>query len=272
VTVVEVDLEDGRRDIDVRETPGESTPLATPDPFLSRTGVAMGTAGYMSPEQARGEKLDARTDLFSLGLVLYEMATGQRAFKGDTGPLLHDAILKQLATPARQLNPNLPTKLEKIIHRALEKDRTARYQSAVELLADLQTLKRETEPKHSRRSWVVALGAVLLFVGLIFWLARRQLSSQGLPDLKLQQLTVNSTENPVTGGSISPDGKYLAYTDAKGMHIKLVGTDETQRVPEPDALKGKKVTWELSPVGWFLESKRFVANAHPANEKTSAWS
>jgi eukaryotic-like serine/threonine-protein kinase len=272
VTVVEVDLEDGRRDIDVRETPGESTPLATPDPFLSRTGVAMGTAGYMSPEQARGEKLDARTDLFSLGLVLYEMATGQRAFKGDTGPLLHDAILKQLATPARQLNPSLPTKLEKIIHRALEKDRTARFQSAVELLADLQTLKRETEPKHSRRSWVVALGAVLLFVGLIFWLARRQLSSQGLPDLKLQQLTVNSTENPVTGGSISPDGKYLAYTDAKGMHIKLVGTDETQRVPEPDALKGKKVTWELSPVGWFPESKRFVANAHPSNENPSAWS
>ena len=67
--------------------------MATPDPFLSRTGVAMGTAGYMSPEQVRGEKLDARTDLFSFGLVLYEMATGKRAFKGDTGPVLQEAIL-----------------------------------------------------------------------------------------------------------------------------------------------------------------------------------
>ena len=75
----------------------ECSPLAAPDSFLSRTGVAMGTAGYMSPEQARGEKLDARTDLFSFGLVLYEMATGQRAFKGDTGPMLHEAILTATA-------------------------------------------------------------------------------------------------------------------------------------------------------------------------------
>ena len=87
------------------ERPGRCRSVADSRSVLSRTGVAMGTAGYMSPEQARGEKLDARTDLFSFGLVLYEMATGKRAFTGDTGPALHDAILTQVPTPARKLNP-----------------------------------------------------------------------------------------------------------------------------------------------------------------------
>src|SRR6266852_2191636 len=86
---------------------------------LTRTGVAIGTAGYMSPEQIRGEKLDARTDVFSFGLVLYEMATGHRAFKGDTGPLLHAAVLGQTPTPARQLNPELPVRLDSVISKAL---------------------------------------------------------------------------------------------------------------------------------------------------------
>ena len=84
--------------------------LPTSDLFLSHTGMAMGTAGYMSPEQLRGEKLDARTDLFSFGLVLYEMATGKRAFAADTAPLLREAILKQIRGSVRQLNSKLPTK------------------------------------------------------------------------------------------------------------------------------------------------------------------
>jgi serine/threonine protein kinase len=117
----------------------------TPDPLLSRTGVAMGTAGYMSPEQARGEKLDARTDLFSFGLVLYEMATGQRAFKGSTGPVLRDAILQHTPAPLSQFNSKLPAKLEKIIDKSLEKDREARYRSAAEIRADLQGLKEAAE-------------------------------------------------------------------------------------------------------------------------------
>ncbi len=89
----------------------EDAPSAARDPLLSRTGVAMGTAGYMSPEQARGEKLDARTDIFSFGLVLYEMATGHRAFESDTGPALHNAILTQTPVPARRVNPSLPISL-----------------------------------------------------------------------------------------------------------------------------------------------------------------
>src|SRR5262249_18327145 len=98
--------------------------LASPDPFLSRTGVAMVTAGYMSTEQARGEKLDTRTDLFSFGLVLYEMATGRRAFTGDTGPVLHAAILGETPIPVRQLNPQLPIALESVVNKTIEKDRS----------------------------------------------------------------------------------------------------------------------------------------------------
>src|ERR1043166_5486666 len=107
----------------------QSPRSVTPDPFLSRTGVAMGTAGYMSPEQARGEKLDTRTDVFSFGLVLYEMVTGQRAFQGNTGSVLHAAILEHTPSSVRELNSAVPAKLETIINRAIEKDREQRYQN-----------------------------------------------------------------------------------------------------------------------------------------------
>ena len=100
----------------------------------------MGTAGYMSPEQVRGEKLDARTDLFSFGLVLYEMATGQRAFSGDTAAILKDAILNQQPIPVRELNSALPAKLVSTIDKALEKDREQRYQTASDMQADLEIL------------------------------------------------------------------------------------------------------------------------------------
>src|SRR5260370_28244825 len=153
----------------------ETEALTASSPFLSRTGVAMGTAGYMSPEQVRGEKLDARTDLFSFGLVLYEMATGQRAFTVDTSPALQEAILNRIPVPVRNLNPAIPAKLEKIIHDALEKDREARYQSAGAMRAELETLKREMEPKPLAHRWKVVAGAVvLLLAGATFWFARRQ--------------------------------------------------------------------------------------------------
>jgi serine/threonine protein kinase/dipeptidyl aminopeptidase/acylaminoacyl peptidase len=259
-------------DGDVQGTPHEIKTLATPDPFLSRTGVAMGTAGYMSPEQARGEKLDARTDLFSCGLVLYEMATGQRAFKGDTGPALHDAILKQLPTPAKLLYPNLPAKLEKVIHRTLEKDRRARYQSTAELRTDLESLKWDILPQpHQMHRWGVIAGIVALLLATTgVWFTKRPTST--VPDFKLRQLTLNSPENSVTGGSISPDGKYLAYTDKKGLHVRLIESEESQSVPQPEEFKNNGVTWEIVPAGWFPDSARFIANAHPASESEGAWS
>ena len=117
--------------------PSVSQPAASVALTLSRTGVAMGTAGYMSPEQVRGEKLDGRTDLFSFGLVLYEMATGQRAFSGETAAVVHDAILHKSPVPLHELNSSLPSKLVTIIDRALEKDRERRYQNAAEMGAEL---------------------------------------------------------------------------------------------------------------------------------------
>ena len=247
------------------ETPQGIEQATTPDLSLSRTGVAMGTAGYMSPEQARGEKLDLRTDLFSLGLVLFEMATGKRAFRGDTGPELHAAILYQPTASARKLNPKVPPRLDEIIRKSLEKEREARYQSASEVRDELRSFQQEIEPSRGlRRRTMAAAGVVVVFLAtLVFWFARSQLRSPAaLPEIKLRQLTTNSIENNVKSGGISPDGKYLAYIDRVGMHLKVIETGETRTIPQPAELKS---TWEdLNEVGpWFPDGKRFLANSHP---------
>jgi serine/threonine protein kinase len=253
-----------------QSSPGQAKPEHDWNPNLTvtRTGVTVGTAAYMSPEQIRGEKLTVQTDLFSFGLVLYEMATGQRPFKGDTVSKLRNAILERVPCPARQLNHELPARLEDIINKALKKDREARYQTAMDMHVDLESVKRSIESKHSVR-WLglassVALAAVLLIAATTLWMVKRRAGfPPPQPELKLQQLTTNSFENRVLNGAISPDGKYLAYTDMSGMHIKLIATGDIESVPQPTLLNGKTFDWEIISSAWFPDSMRFIANAHP---------
>jgi len=130
---------------------------------LTATGTALGTFAYMSPEQIRKEKLDCRTDLFSFGLVLYEMATGSRAFQGESVVMVHEAILHQTPSSSSALNSAVPRRLNTTISKALEKDRRLRYQSAAEMRKDLLLAQRDLRPRLNLR-WLASVAAILVLL------------------------------------------------------------------------------------------------------------
>jgi len=231
------------------------------------TGTTLGTAAYMSPEQARGQELDARSDLFSLGAVLYEMATGHRAFEGSTQPVIFDAILNRPVMPPLQLNPSLPARLQEIIHRLLEKDRELRYQSAADLRDELKRLKRDVEspplapPIRNRsrdRARGILTGGVMLVALLVLslagyqWMRRHARHSVALTE---RQLTANPSEDWVMNAAISPDGKYVAYLDQTGLFARSVESGETHAVALPPELNNR-----ILGLRWLPEGGKLLAD------------
>jgi eukaryotic-like serine/threonine-protein kinase len=224
---------------------------------LSSPGTVLGTVAYMSPEQARGQELDARTDLFSFGVVLYEMATGRRPFAGKTSAVIFDAILNQTATPPRELNPTLPVELEHIIGKALEKDREVRCQTAAELRADLKRLKRDLDSGRARAmsstatavsparparpwrrwAWPAAVALLALVIGgATWWYVNRPADSQSAapseppgeepPPPPLRVVPITSLPGGVRGPTFSPDGSRIAFSWNSHIYAKHVGAGE----------------------------------------------
>ncbi len=251
-------------------------------PHLTSPGIAVGTAAYMSPEQARGEEIDSRSDIFSFGSVLYEMATGRQAFPGETSAVVFDALLNRSPVLPRQLNPALPSELERIIGRMMEKDRELRYQTVSALEADLGGLRaslrsttgaanvvqrsllfsgtrsRSVSPRLPRPAAVESLpvsatpaslpswkliaicGCLAAVVAVAAYLSVRH---SGSPQPTMRQLTFSAPDSGVTCASLSPDGRYVAYSDPNGLYLYVIASGEIHLLPQPPGFRTLSLSW-----------------------------
>ena len=221
---------------DLAEAPSETDPSAHSEKGatrvdmihtgLTRPGTTAGTAAYMSPEQVRKEKLDARTDLFSFGMVLYEMAAGRRAFKGESVAEIHDAILHQTAAPAHDANPSVSSALDGVISKALEKDRGRRYQSAAEMHADLERARKQVPPPRLRlRKWFAAAG-LLVIIAAAFWLYsnyRHRVTLSATDTIVLADVD-NRTNDPIFDDALNTA---LRYEMEQTPYLNVLGLDKT---------------------------------------------
>jgi len=235
------------------------------DTLQTTPGFSMGTIAYMSPEQARGEALDARTDLFSLGVVLYEMATGVLPFPGSTIALILDGVLHYAATPATRVNSSLPLALELILAKALEKDTNLRYQTAAELRTDLKRLKRDLDLGNSgatvalpgvlgtgrrirssrgRRAWAAVGGAVIASAAILAYALTRPVA----PPRVLRTVQLTNTNRPKSG--VVTDGMRLYFVDGQA-GLSQTSVNGGQTVPVPTSLEdtGFSNVFDIAPDG-----------------------
>jgi len=255
---------------------------------LTETNTITGTLPYMSPEQLRGENLDTRSDIYALGVVLYEIATGQRLYSSSLHAQLVDEILNRPASPPSSINKKLSAKADDIILKCLAKDPEDRYQTAKEIAVDLRHLSTQSTSGSVSADAILAVGsglrwwprvlissaALILLMPGLWWLLSNRTPSQ--KELVQRQLTTNSPDNPVLAAAISPDGKFLAYSDANGFHLQLISTGETKQLTLPSGLAVASVFLGApetlgAPLSWFPDGSKVLITATHPGEPPSLW-